>query len=73
MYDQGIPLPQTAYKPTAPRGRIKGQKQPNKLCDLKDDVILTTVPLFLNKLGRIPLGDATNQTSSLLESDKNVF
>ena len=72
MYDQGIALSQTAYKPTAPRGRVKGQKQPHKLCDLQEDVILTTVPYFLNKLGRVPLGDATYQISSLSVSDKNV-
>ena len=31
-----------AYKPTAPWGRDKEQKQPHKLCDLQDDAILTT-------------------------------
>ena len=25
MYDQGMPHSQTAYKPTAPRGRVKEQ------------------------------------------------
>ena len=44
MYDQEIPHSQTAYKPTAPRGRDKDKLQPHKLCGLQDDAILTTEP-----------------------------
>ena len=39
-----MPLSQTAYKPTAPRGRVKEQQQSHKLCDLQGDAILTTEP-----------------------------
>ena len=44
MYAQEMSHSQTAYKPTAPRGRVKEQLQPHKLCDHEDDAILTTEP-----------------------------
>ena len=39
-----MPHSQTAYKPTARRGRVKEQEQPNKLYDLQDDATTTTEP-----------------------------
>ena len=41
MYGQEMPHSQTAYKPTARRGKAKEQQQTNKLCDLQDDATST--------------------------------
>ena len=56
---------------TNPLHREEESKNNNSLINY-DDAILTTVH-YLNKLGRVPLGDATYQILRLLVSDKNVF
>ena len=39
-----MPHSHIAFKPTAPWEKVKEQWEPQKLCDLQDDAILTTEP-----------------------------
>ena len=41
-----MPHSHTAYKPKAPWGGVKEQRQPYKFCDLQDDAILNTESKF---------------------------
>ena len=60
---------------TNPRHREEESKNNNSLINSVTSRKMPFQPQnhTLNKLGRVPLGDATYQMSSLLVSDKNVF